>query len=599
MSSGRIWQRIDKNAQTTRVQRSPQGLARRQEDSVSLPVQQRDHATTRNTPYNPESMLALQRTIGNREAQRIIQAKLQIGPVNDKYEEEADRIACQVTRTQDKDQGLINELQQAGIRATPIVNRKGDAGFDAGDEFESHLATHKAGGKSLPRDMRVQFETKFGADFSQVRIHTSKAADELSQQIQARAFTQGNKIYFAAGQYDPHTAAGRHLIAHELVHTLQQTGGVRRKIDKAPGYRHVVQRVAKDAGTEHTSETLTSMDSDEAATSSKSRITPEVASQIKIEVEKLPVINDKYIPAKTVVDRSINEGKAFGQDLRNVASRRTTGAGVMDAVGGDRKERKPAEAKDRDRDKDHSTSLWKNIGDFFKRTKTPGQHEVDAMGNAADTHKIGVALSESLRIRGSVSAIISLVFRIIAANLDVRSAIASKDNQKIMGKQLQDAVKRKEIDVGLLQAVRYALEQKYKKFTAIVKDAALKLTISGLNKSKLEIGGHELLAKDPVSWAIAGRLSPIGAGLTIYRPWHMVRRDARRREMQVLTSARLYESIAGENEINSSLGREALKQIGLPAQKWQDEYRKLTTGERKNYKAKKIDDIMRRLKYTT
>jgi hypothetical protein len=64
-----------------------------------------------------------------------------------------------------------------------------------------------------------------GADLSRVRIHADATSNQLSRSIQAKAFTHGNDIHFRAGEYDPTSSQGKHLLAHELTHTIQQTGG--------------------------------------------------------------------------------------------------------------------------------------------------------------------------------------------------------------------------------------------------------------------------------------------------------------------------------------------------------------------------------------
>ena len=79
-----------------------------------------------------------------------------------------------------------------------------------------------AGGQPLSAEVRQFIEPRFGADFSAVRIHTDARAAQLNEQLQARAFTVGNQIHFAAGQFRPETGDGRELLAHELTHTIQQ-----------------------------------------------------------------------------------------------------------------------------------------------------------------------------------------------------------------------------------------------------------------------------------------------------------------------------------------------------------------------------------------
>ena len=68
-------------------------------------------------------------------------------------------------------------------------------------------------------------EQGFGYDFSQVRVHTGTAAQQSAQNVNARAYTVGRDIVFGAGQFVPETHEGRRLIAHELTHLMQQSGG--------------------------------------------------------------------------------------------------------------------------------------------------------------------------------------------------------------------------------------------------------------------------------------------------------------------------------------------------------------------------------------
>ena len=73
--------------------------------------------------------------------------------------------------------------------------------------------------------LRGFMEPHFRADFSKVRVHTDARAAQLSEGLNARAFTVGNHIYFGAGEYAPNTDQGKELIAHELTHVVQQGGG--------------------------------------------------------------------------------------------------------------------------------------------------------------------------------------------------------------------------------------------------------------------------------------------------------------------------------------------------------------------------------------
>jgi hypothetical protein len=83
------------------------------------------------------------------------------------------------------------------------------------------ISARKLPGEILDEDLRLGMESAFGADFSKVRIHEGC----LAPAVGALAFTYGNEIHVAPGLYEPRTPRGRHLIAHELVHVLQQRAG--------------------------------------------------------------------------------------------------------------------------------------------------------------------------------------------------------------------------------------------------------------------------------------------------------------------------------------------------------------------------------------
>ncbi|HEU5058443.1 MAG TPA: DUF4157 domain-containing protein [Kofleriaceae bacterium] len=85
--------------------------------------------------------------------------------------------------------------------------------------------TDESGGLAPDAGVRARVEATTGADLSAARVHTGPASQESAAALHAKAFTVGSDIHFAAGQYQPGTAAGGHLLAHELVHTVQQGGG--------------------------------------------------------------------------------------------------------------------------------------------------------------------------------------------------------------------------------------------------------------------------------------------------------------------------------------------------------------------------------------
>jgi hypothetical protein len=225
-----------------------------------------------------KQVLYLQGTIGNRAVTRLfqsgaIQAKLTPGKPNDIYEKEADRVSEQFMRR--RDESLVNGHRSLGKQVTPLIQRqeqpeekeerdqeekqiqakplaeqiKSSVQRQPDEKEKSHSSMggvslkvrtggpgsvvggvqtiQKSLGVGQPLENRVKSRmgSAFGLDFSSVRIHKDESAVQLSNRMNARAFTIGNDISFAQGEYQPGTPVGDALIAHELAHTVQQNGG--------------------------------------------------------------------------------------------------------------------------------------------------------------------------------------------------------------------------------------------------------------------------------------------------------------------------------------------------------------------------------------
>jgi hypothetical protein len=107
----------------------------------------------------------------------------------------------------------------------------------------------KSPGEPLDGSTRQLMEGRFHHNFANVRVHSDDGAAESARSIHALAYTLGDHIAFAKGRYAPATATGARLLAHELAHVVQQTGGMRAKVEiGAPGdaCEHEADRVADD-----------------------------------------------------------------------------------------------------------------------------------------------------------------------------------------------------------------------------------------------------------------------------------------------------------------------------------------------------------------
>jgi hypothetical protein len=98
------------------------------------------------------------------------------------------------------------------------------------------ITSQEGAGQPLSPGDRSFFESRLGHDLGSVRIHDDSSARAAARDVQAQAFTYGQDVYFAAGRYQPGTASGRELLAHELAHTIQQRPGapIARRIQRVP-----------------------------------------------------------------------------------------------------------------------------------------------------------------------------------------------------------------------------------------------------------------------------------------------------------------------------------------------------------------------------
>jgi hypothetical protein len=213
--------------------------------------------------------------MGNRALGPVVQAKLNISHPHDAYEQEADRVADQVMRMADTTNGheavdrslqTIPHIQrmcsdceeeEASQTTVPQIQRKcaacaddeihrmsagqeeneekeekeeesvqlkpaGGEVSEAGSDLERGLS-NRVSGQPLSSAVRAFFEPRFGADFSNVRVHNDAQSIEFNRALNAQAFTTRENIYYGAGK----AAANDHLTAHELAHVVQQSGHAR------------------------------------------------------------------------------------------------------------------------------------------------------------------------------------------------------------------------------------------------------------------------------------------------------------------------------------------------------------------------------------
>jgi len=166
-----------------------------------------------------------------------IQAKLKIGVSGDRHEDEADRVAEQIlnpSKPEIEVKGERRTIKQESYLQTKkdvkLSKQSGSInGLDSHDKSISDLGNQIQGmegsGQALNSKVLHFFESRFGQDFRQVRVHTDPRSADTAKTLNARAYTSGNNVVFGAGEYRPDTSSGKRLLAHELTHVVQQRQG--------------------------------------------------------------------------------------------------------------------------------------------------------------------------------------------------------------------------------------------------------------------------------------------------------------------------------------------------------------------------------------
>ncbi|MGZ4049377.1 MAG: eCIS core domain-containing protein, partial [Bacteroidia bacterium] len=192
-------------------------------------------------------------------SQTLIQPQLEVGKEDDEHEKEANHVADKVMKMsdpdekkkkmgegtekiqkmssgkeeekmKDEDEGKIQKMSDESLTINKMSD--GNGSMVAPQNVEQGINSTKGKGASLPADTQQELGGKMNADFSNVNIHTDSNAVQMNKAIGAKAFTHGNDIYFNQGQYNPTSNQGKHLLAHELTHTVQQGNGINRKIQR-------------------------------------------------------------------------------------------------------------------------------------------------------------------------------------------------------------------------------------------------------------------------------------------------------------------------------------------------------------------------------
>ena len=156
----------------------------------------------------------------------------------------------QISKEEDEKISTKEEDEKVSMAEEDKIDQKGEPSASPppssnGRQFASsglvnQINSTKGSGNPMSEKAQRELGTKMQSNFSDVRIHTDSRAVGMNKELGAKAFTHGSDIYFNQGNYDPGSSKGKHLLAHELTHVIQQKGKkkINRKTSPAGHEKH-------------------------------------------------------------------------------------------------------------------------------------------------------------------------------------------------------------------------------------------------------------------------------------------------------------------------------------------------------------------------
>jgi hypothetical protein len=173
---------------------------------------------------NPMNFTRLGDQISRKE--QVVETPLKAPSENVMRKDEGGTNKTVMPTPQDKSKETVQPKEEK-VQNTELKDLKTaqEAGNEVPPKTRIALENGKGSGHPLPVKTRKFMERRFQVDFSKVRIHNDGLSAELNKSLHAKAFTFRNHIYFNTGQFQPDSKEGQYLLAHELTHIIQQSGG--------------------------------------------------------------------------------------------------------------------------------------------------------------------------------------------------------------------------------------------------------------------------------------------------------------------------------------------------------------------------------------
>ena len=263
---------------------------------------------------------------GEAAARAMVQLKLAVGSTDDPAEREADAVAEQVVSRIRRGITEHGDPQSTDVRRSPAgrIRRNAVVGHSGGavdTDTEQRIQRRRGGGEPLPDDVAADMSAGFGTDLSHVRLHTGTEATDLNNRLQARAFTVGSDV-FLRDSASLRSGAGQELLAHELTHVVQQSGGheVARRLVEAMSV-HEIKLFEKNAAGK--------MDPVKEGSGTKGKQKRHPAGPVKLKGTPVVVEGVKYYQLADAAHYVLEENVQIGELEAEAGSARKTATNLL------------------------------------------------------------------------------------------------------------------------------------------------------------------------------------------------------------------------------------------------------------------------------
>lgn len=229
--------------QTSMFKDRKEGTVQKQEEEEPIQAMEEEEQVQKQEEEEPVQTMEKEEPVQKQEEEEPVQTLEEEEPVQKQEEEEPVQAKCDDC---EKEESVQKKGEEEEVQTRSNSNESTSSKVEK-SSIESRLKSSKGKGSSISGDTKHEMESGFGTDFSNVNIHTDSNAIQMSKELGAQAFTHGNDVYFNKGKYNPNSKSGKHLLAHELTHTIQQKGNVIRKQDADTCDRSVISAARQTA----------------------------------------------------------------------------------------------------------------------------------------------------------------------------------------------------------------------------------------------------------------------------------------------------------------------------------------------------------------